>query len=188
VTVAAKLVVRLGFRRTALAGAALIALGSVCLYLGSALPSVEAFLFLAGLVVMGLGMGPTVLCYTLAAQNAVDWGRRGVATGVILFSRTMGGALMVGLLGASLGVMLHQELRARQALNIDVTAALRPELHGQLQPSDLERVRSALRASLRSLFVQMAGLGLGGTLIAALLPHGTRTKAAPLATDSLDDP
>ena len=48
-------------------------------------------------------MGPTSLSFVLAVQHAVSWGQRGVATGAVIFLRTIGGAIGVGLLGATLG-------------------------------------------------------------------------------------
>ena len=53
-------------------------------------------LFAVGMVVIGLGMGPTSLSYILAVQHAVAWGRRGAATGAVIFFRTMGGSLWRG--------------------------------------------------------------------------------------------
>ena len=47
-------------------------------------------------------MGPTSFSFILAVQHSVSWGQRGVATGAATFLRTIGGALGVGLLGASL--------------------------------------------------------------------------------------
>ena len=43
-------------------------------------------------------MGPTSLSFVLAVQHAVNWGQRGVATGAVIFLRTIGGAIGVGLL------------------------------------------------------------------------------------------
>ena len=64
------------------------------------------------MIVVGLGMGPTSLSYILAVQNSVDWGRRGAATAAVIFFRTMGGALGVGVLGATLGMSLAHRLAA----------------------------------------------------------------------------
>ena len=74
-------------------------------------------------------MGPTSLSFILAVQHTVSWGQRGVATGAVIFLRTIGGAIGVGLLGATLGWGLAHRLARAGATGIDVVAALRPETH-----------------------------------------------------------
>jgi hypothetical protein len=107
-------------------------------------------------------MGPTSLSYILGVQNAVAWERRGAATGSVIFSRMIGGAVIVGLLGAVLGHALAWRLGS--ATGIDIAAALRPETHGQLTAMQLSAVRDSLGETLRDIFVlisAMAALGLG---------------------------
>lgn len=151
VFVAARVVVRLGFRRTAVVGSLLITSGTLGLALGTVYPAWSGPLFLAGMLVVGLGMGPTSLCSILGVQNAVPWGRRGVATGAVLFFRTMGGALGVGALGASLGWELSQKLADTRG--VDVAAALRPETHARLGRAQLLAVQDALGQGLSHVFL-----------------------------------
>src|SRR5205807_336789 len=93
VAVAARVVVRFGFRRTALLGSSFVTLGTIGLVLGAAYPAWSRLFFLAGLIVIGLGMGPTSLSYILDVQNTVERARRGSATGAVIFARTMGGSI-----------------------------------------------------------------------------------------------
>ena len=74
VTVAAKVVVRLGFRTTAMVGMSLITLGMAGLSVGAENPGVALRLFEVSLVVTGFGMGPASLSCILGVQNEVDWG------------------------------------------------------------------------------------------------------------------
>jgi MFS family permease len=173
VVVAAKLVTSLGFRRTALIGSSLIAVGGVLLPVGAWLPGREGPIFTAALVLVGLGLGWAVLCYTLAAQNAVDWDRRGVATGLVMFSRTMGGAMGIGLMGAALARLVEARLTVGGEALFDVSAALRPETHALLASDDLVRVQEALRGGLGLVFLVLALMALLGTICAACLPSGT---------------
>ncbi len=159
VAVAAKVVVRLGFRKTAVVGSLLISLGALSLVLGTIQPRFSTPFFAVGNVVIGLGMGPTSLSYILGVQNVVKWGRRGAATSMVIFTRTMGGALGVGLLGASLEFALTRRLAAAGHA-IDVAAALRPATHELLSPEQLAIVQGALGRSLRLVFLQMFGMGL----------------------------
>jgi EmrB/QacA subfamily drug resistance transporter len=90
----------LGPRRTALLGTLCWAIGSailVTLDRSSALP-----LAVVAAAILGLGMGLTVFPVLVAAQSAVGWSRRGVVTGVVDFSRSMGAAIGVAALGTVL--------------------------------------------------------------------------------------
>ena len=97
VAVAARVVVRFGFRRTALIGSTFVAIGTSGLVVGAGNPEISRPLFLAGLIVIGLGMGPTSLSYILDVQNTVERARRGSATGAVIFARTMGGSIGIGI-------------------------------------------------------------------------------------------
>jgi MFS family permease len=156
VVVAAWVVRPLGFRRTALTGSVLITVGAAALALGAARPASAHLLFLSGMVVIGMGMGPTSLSFILDVQNSVARDRRGTATSAVMFARMMGGALGVGVLGAALGLELARRLAG--APGVDIAAALRPETHERLTPELLLTVQTALGHSLRDVFLEMAGL------------------------------
>ncbi|WP_422930520.1 MDR family MFS transporter [Singulisphaera sp. PoT] len=180
VAIAAKVVVRLGFRTTALVGSLLITTGSVALTIGAEYPASSRILFIAGMSVIGLGMGPTSLSYILGVQHAVSWNRRGVATGAITFVRTLGGALGVGILGATLGYELANRLARGDGAGIDVTAALRPETHALLSSEKLRIVQEALGYSLRDVFIQLTALAVLMVLCSlGLGKHQAQSKPQP---------
>ena len=179
VAVAARAVVHFGFRRGAMIGSALIAAGNLILVGGAIFPAWSQPWFLIGLAVCGLGMGPTSLSFILAVQHAVSWGQRGVATGAVIFLRTIGGAIGVGLLGATLGWGLAHRLARAGATGIDVVAALRPETHGSLSDAQLALVQANLGLTLRDVYLQMTILGIGCLVCACWLPdkHATLTHS-----------
>jgi EmrB/QacA subfamily drug resistance transporter len=179
VAVAAKVVVRFGFRKTAVVGSMLIASGTLGLVMGAMHPSASGPWFLAGMVVLGMGMGPTSLSYILSVQHEVNWGRRGVATGAVTFLRTMGGALGVGILGATLGYELAGRLAGVRGLGVDVAAALRPETHRLLAPEQLAAVQDALGRSLRDVLLQMLAMSVVAIAFSTGLRGG---RAAPVAS------
>jgi MFS family permease len=183
VAVAAKVVVRLGFRKTAVVGSLLIATGTGCLALGTAWPARSPALFLVGNIIVGLGMGPTSLSYILGVQNVVAWGRRGAATAATMFFRTMGGALGVGMLGASLGFELVRRLAPWPG--IDVGAALRPETHARLSAGELKVVQWALGHSLRDVFLEML-LMAGLAILCSLGLRGGRAQEQRADTEPSD--
>ena len=178
VAVAAKAVVHRGLRFGGLIGSFFITVGSLGLVLGAIFPEWYRFAFRTGLVLVGLGMGPTSLSLILAVQHSVKWGQRGVATGAVIFLRTIGGALGVGMLGAVLGWELVHRLAAVGASGVDVTAALRPETHASLTPGQLLLVQLSLGHALRDAYLQMTALGIAIMICTLWLPNKDETHAS----------
>ena len=172
VFLAAWVALKLGFRTTAIGGAILITIGSGFLVAGAARPEWSRILFRCGLIVTGVGFGPTSLSFILSTQNAVGWGRRGVATAAVTFFRTMGGALGVGFLGATLSLALAHRLAPARGTGLDVAAALRPETHVNLTPEQLALVQDALGRTLRDVFIQMSAVAVVTLLAATRLASG----------------
>ncbi|MBN9270261.1 MAG: MFS transporter, partial [Mesorhizobium sp.] len=98
-TTSGKLVPRfVHYKRIALAGIAfaIVCLGALVPLAGSAsLATVEVLT-----AMVGIGMGTSFPVATVSVQNAVDYAHLGVATGVLTFLRSLGGALGVAALGA----------------------------------------------------------------------------------------
>ncbi len=188
VAVAAKVVVRFGFRTTAVVGMGVIALGMAGLALGADRPADAVWLFKVSLVVTGLGFGPASLSCILGVQNAVDWNRRGAATGAVTFSRVLGGALGVGVLGATLAFEFGRRLASSGATGLDIVAALRPETHALLTPEQLRLVQDALGRTLRDVFLQMFALAVVAIFCATRLAPGravSRVEPGKSAEDNL---
>ena len=99
-----RLYLRIGFRSTALIGAAVVVLGSALLLLlggSSSVLQVGATSF-----VIGLGMGFAAAPTLIAAQSAVGWQQRGVVTGTNMFFRSAGSAVGVAVFGAIVNATL----------------------------------------------------------------------------------
>ena len=87
-----------GFRPCLLAGAVFGVLGSLIIL--SAGPGTSVVLLAAGCLVLGFGLGYVASPGVIAAQSAVAWRDRGVATGTNMFSRSVGSAVGVAIFGA----------------------------------------------------------------------------------------
>jgi MFS family permease len=86
------------YKRIAVAGAGF---SIVCLGLLSALAGTASLAMIELLVIgVGIGSGTGFPVSTVSVQNAVERAHLGVATGVLTFLRSLGGALGVALLGA----------------------------------------------------------------------------------------
>jgi EmrB/QacA subfamily drug resistance transporter len=86
------------YKRIALAGAAFAAVCLAALSFVAGSASLWAVEVLA--VLVGIGSGTGFPVSTVSVQNAVDHAHLGVATGVLTFLRSLGGALGVAILGA----------------------------------------------------------------------------------------
>lgn len=185
VALAARVVIRLGFRGTGLLGSAFIAAGMAGLALGAARPEHSGPIFTAAMALTGIGMGPASLSQILSVQHAVQWERRGAATGAVTFFRTMGGAIGVGVLGAVLGHGLAARLGSLAGL--DPADALLPQKQALLTSAQLVAVRTALGRGLRDVFALMAALGVLALLCATFLPPGRIHTPAPGEKPGPDD-
>ncbi|WP_338872393.1 MDR family MFS transporter [Myxococcus stipitatus] len=114
------------------------------------------------MVIVGLGLGPSIPLYTVAIQNAVSPRQIGVATSAATFFRQLGMTLGVALLGAVFATTLSHQMRTRVA---QASSGLPPHArarllsamlseHGEggashtaLQP---EALKARLRAELES--------------------------------------
>jgi EmrB/QacA subfamily drug resistance transporter len=189
VALAARAVVHRGFRWGGMVGSAVVVLGNLALVTGASFPESYRIWFMVGLAVAGTGMGPTSLSFILAVQHEVSWGQRGVATGAATFLRTIGGAIGVGLLGATLFWGLGHRLKLADASDINVVAALRPETHKNLSASQLRLVQTNLGLTLRDVYLQIAFMAAGSLICALWLPNKLATQAHAKAQEgeSLED-
>ena len=154
----ARLISKGGFKRLALAGAAVGALGSAAL-LGSAryqtLSGIGASMF-----VVGLGVGALITIFVIAAQNAVDWARRGIVTALLEFSSTLGASIWVAIMGAVAGAAI-----------------------GQVR-TDLSVSREAMAHAIERVFLIALGLGIAAVIVTTFFPRTPqeveRQKAAAL--------
>ena len=114
---------------------------------------------------VGLGLGPSSLAQLLAVQHVVPEPRRGIATSLVPFFRTVGGS--AGVVG--LGALLF----ARLGVAPDAAAALlRPD--AVVPPG----VRTALREALLPVFGVLLVFAVVQLAAAARLPVGRRKTAA----------
>ncbi|HET7465353.1 MAG TPA: MDR family MFS transporter [Candidatus Dormibacteraeota bacterium] len=154
------IMVRVGYQRLVVAGAVALLAGSLMLALEP--PGAGVLWVSAGSLVIGVGMGLFTAPLLIVIQASVAWGRRGAATALNQFSRTIGGAIGVSLMGVLLQVFLGS---ARDPL----------AAHAQLA------------AGLRADFAVVGGLSACVLAVALVILRTAKTEAperAPLrATD-----
>ncbi|MFQ6171228.1 MDR family MFS transporter [Oryzobacter sp. R7] len=127
-TTAGRLYLRFGFRSTMMLGAVVALAGSGLLLTVDGSSSVVHLA--APNFVMGLGFGWVASPAIVAAQAAVGWDRRGVATGATLFARSIGSAVGVAVFGAVANAVVRGRLGHDPAsLDAVPPAVLEPAIH-----------------------------------------------------------
>ena len=119
---------------------------------------------------IGAGLGLTMLTLLIAAQHSVPRAQLGITTSLNQFSRSIGGALGVALLGALLAAGLAQYSQNPNAL-------VNAEARANMAPAELAALQGALERTLRTIFwvcTAVVGLALA---VATTIPAGKVASA-----------
>ena len=117
------------------------------------------------LIVIGAGLGLVMLTLLIASQHSVPREQLGITTSLNQFSRSIGGALGVAVLGALLAAGLAEFAQ-------DPNALVNPEARAHIAPAELAQLQGALEGTLRNIFwvsAAVVALALAG---AFTLPRG----------------
>jgi EmrB/QacA subfamily drug resistance transporter len=171
-TLAGRFMIRIGYRPLVVGGAALTVIGVGMLMFMS--PATSMTFLIVAMVVLGLGNGFVSTPYLVAVQNAVPWHRRGIATSIGQFFRTIGGSIAV----AGFGAVLNARLTSRIGDGINANAALDPHLRTTLSPQQIDNLTIGLASGLHAVFLACTALSLVGLGIALLFPRGSATDHA----------
>jgi EmrB/QacA subfamily drug resistance transporter len=171
-----RLVLRLGYRVVCASGFAILAIGVFAL----TRLTVDATRFdvSVGMAFIGFGTGFVFMSTSLAAQSSVDLPRMGVATGLVNFTRQLGGAVGVAVASAvMLGGLTSRLAEAFPGQDIDTSSLLAPSTGPQAIPeSAQDLVREAFAGALHSVFVMTLVVVAIGALSVLLMPRGSATE------------
>jgi EmrB/QacA subfamily drug resistance transporter len=185
---------RIGYRITAVSGMILLALGYALLI---ARPQSGLMLVLSSAVTIGIGMGFANLTTLVAAQSAVSPGRIGVATSTIMLLRSIGGALIVSIMGTVLLTRMQSGLeRFVAATGTSVPGALmeiarnpqdllEPATRATIPPDILPVLSSVLAQATRSAFLIGFVLMICGLFTSLFIKQSVPEKAPSTSQDQL---
>jgi EmrB/QacA subfamily drug resistance transporter len=156
---AGRLLLRVGARPLVLVGTLLIVLGTILLIPLNAANSLLLAAIACG--VTGAGMGFSSITLLVIIQGAVEWRRRAVATGLVQFSRTIGGAVGVGVMGGVLTAFVGAAS----------SAILDPVARASVSPAAAAAARTSLAAGLDVTYWIM--------VVAAVLACGLTIRSMP---------
>jgi len=150
---------KVGFRKLAFLGAAIVLVG--LLVLTSVRPSPSLLQLIVIGIPLGFGNGMMIPATIVAFQNSVEKGEIGIASGLATFTLNLGGAIGVSILGA----IQASIFASTQASLLTITPTDGPAI-----------VRAAFSQSILILFWVMLGVSVV-TLASTLLLKPTRTDA-----------
>ncbi|HEV8590725.1 MAG TPA: MFS transporter, partial [Pyrinomonadaceae bacterium] len=176
-----RLMLKIDQRRITIAGFVVLTLGFVLLAMFQ--PGTPRIFLYLELMMVGTGLGFTMLTLLIAVQQAVERSQLGIATSLNQFSRSIGGAIGVAIMGAVLTAGLASNLKAAAmsgnagmtveqavAFASNPNALIEPTAKSQLPPQMLEALQAALAASIHPVFWVGAFMSLLGGIAVLFLP------------------
>ena len=161
--VGGRLLIRFGARVLVLIGLVLMLGGFIAL--ATFTRTTPRGLMIGELIAIGSGLGLVMLTLLIAAQHSVAREQLGITTSLNQFSRSIGGAIGVAILGALLASGLAQ-------FSQDPNALVNPEARAHMAPAELEQLQNALQGTLRNIFAASAVAVALAFLGALALPGG----------------
>ena len=155
-TIAGKILIKIGFMKTAFIGGCFLIIGAIFLLFsvpayGPVMPGLGSFL-------IGAGMGFSTTTYIVSIQSNVKWDIRGVATATNAFMRILGNTMGVALAGALLNSRLLSYLEehapeAAESHGLGLADALLDSLQQEHLPKDvLSILQEGLATSVHTVF------------------------------------
>jgi hypothetical protein len=164
-------VLRIGYRLMCLASFVFLLIGTLML-VRVGVHSSQLDVSIA-MVCIGTGMGFGFIATMLAGQNSVDLPRMGVATGLVNFTRQLGGVFGVAIGAALMLTTLTDRLQELfPGAHIKAGSLLSPQAATSFPPETQHLVRGAFADALHVVFVAALVIVLLGMLTVALMPGG----------------
>jgi MFS family permease len=184
-----RLLLKVGYRPTCIVGFSVLTIGFALLSMFQR-ETARVWLYV-DLSLIGAGLGLTMLTLLIAVQQAVERAQLGIATSLNQFSRSIGGAVGVAVMGTVLSAGLASQLsevarrgntaltpaRAEE-LSANPNALIDPGARASLPPDALDALRGSMAGAIHRVFwvgTAFAGLAL---LVSFYLPRKKRREDA----------
>ncbi|WP_226578283.1 MDR family MFS transporter [Halobacillus litoralis] len=171
-TLAGRLILKIGFRPTAV-------MGGVSLIIGSGLfsiltPEKGPWFAALGSLFIGIGMGLSSTSFIVSIQNSVNWEKRGIATAANMFMRTIGSAIGAAFLGGLLNSQLSRVIDASSlpdSFTVDsANSLLREETRVELGSKALTVLQEGLTDGLHLVYIGLLVLACVSFLLILQIP------------------
>lgn len=190
--VGGRLLLKIGYRSITIAGFIVLTIGFVLL--STFQPGMPHFRLYLDLILIGMGLGLTMLTLLIAVQQAVERSQLGIATSMNQFSRAIGGAFGVAIMGAVLTAGLAGQLQvaaSERSLSIEQATAfasnpnalIDPAARGGLPNETLVVLQDAMAGAVHTVFWVGTAACVLSLFVAFFLPKG-REESDEHRTDS----
>lgn len=183
-----RLLLSIGYRTITLVGFVVLTIGFVMLAsFGRDMPHYRLYL---DLVLVGAGLGLTMLTLLIAVQQAVERSQLGIATSLNQFSRAIGGAIGVAIMGAVLTAGLAVQLQKAATANIGIlsedqaaayasnpNALIEPHARALVPADTLGVLQEAMASAVRPVFWFAAGVCVLALIVTLWLPRRRKEGA-----------
>ena len=190
-----RLLLKVGYRPTSIVGFILLTLGFVLL--STYQRSTPRLWLYVDLVLIGAGLGLTMLTLLIAVQQAVAKTQLGIATSLNQFARSIGGAVGVAVMGTVLSAGLNARLSevARGAnspftperaaeLAANPNALIEPQARASLPPGALDALQGAMAGAIHNVFWVGTVLAALALVVAFFLPRKGDSSVEPPTEDA----
>ncbi|HMG33122.1 MAG TPA: MDR family MFS transporter [Blastocatellia bacterium] len=180
-----RLMFRVGYRSTVLAGLSLL----ICSFavLSTFGGNTSRLTLVIDMIFMGAGIGLVVFALLITMQNSVERSELGIVTSLSQFSRSIGQTVGVALMGTVMTISLGRhldEIRTQSGLtesevsNVihNLSALVDPIARSRLKPELLKAMESALAGSLHNAFLVGVTIAALGFLAGFWLPSSRALK------------
>jgi EmrB/QacA subfamily drug resistance transporter len=176
-----RLLLKIGYRRITFAGFIVMTIGFSLLAMFQR--DTPIYMLYIDLVLIGAGLGLTMLTLLIAVQQAVERSQLGTATSLNQFSRAIGGAFGVAIMGAVLTAGLATQLQKAAARpNSGLTAEqatayasnpnalIEPAARASLSPGTLSILQESMASAIHPIFWVGAAVAILAFFAALMLP------------------
>ncbi len=174
-----RLILRIGYRPIVISG--LLSVLASFIILSRFGEWTPRWALLADIGLMGSGMGLVMLALIISTQNSVERSELGIATSLTQFSRSIGGAVGVAVMGTVMTMgLLSQQGAIQQASGLpewqvaeivhNPSALIEPTSRAQLPPMLLHSMEGALAHALHNVFMVGAVFALLAVFAGLRLP------------------
>lgn len=173
-TVAGNLLLKIGFRLTALIGGVSLVIGSLVFILLT--PEMGPIWAAVGSFFVGVGMGMTTTSFIVSIQSTVAWEQRGVATAANMFMRNLGNTIGAALLGGILNSQLLSYMKEHgkgisENLSLDsANILLNEEQRNALSIGVKKILQDGLTVSIHSVYLTVFAFALISFILIVMLP------------------
>ncbi|MFC7442580.1 MDR family MFS transporter [Laceyella putida] len=168
-----RLMLRIGPRRTVMAGLLLIIFGTIWLTMADA--STPEWVLAAIMLVEGFGFGFSMTVFTVIVQSSVGWHQRGTATAVNTLLRSLGQTVGVAVFGTMFNrYMIRYMERQSAAVQVDIDQLNQLlEQHETLSvsPDMVQLLKGALVFGLHHIYLILLGIALFSFIFVFWFPN-----------------